>query len=195
MRFAISLVRMVIKDGIFVVGIDDAPHERGTPTTELFFIYCRGIYLERIDHATINVDGLNSTEVVIEKLKSTRDQFQLIVTHGITTGGFNILDIDLISKTLEIPIISVTENSPKGNFLDAVSNLPNYEERKSIIARAGPQYSTLTPIGEKEVFFQFKGIEKKIAIQFLKKFALRSRLPEQILLAHKIASGWTLNQK
>lgn len=183
---------MLNKDGIFVVGIDDAPHKRGNLTTELFFIFCRGTYLERIDHATIDVDGLNSTEVVINRLKNIKDQFQIIITHGISTGGFNVLDIEMINKILDTPVIAVTENNPKGNFLEAIKNLPNYEKRKSIIERAGSQYSTLTPIGEKEVFFQIMGIEKKEAIQFLKKFALRSRLPEQLLLAHKIASGWTL---
>ena len=192
MRYNIQLIRMLIKDGIFVVGVDDAPHERENLTTELFFIFCRGTYLERINHATIDVDGLNSTKMVIELLKPIKDQFQFIITHGITTAGFNVLDIEKISKKLDTPVIAVTENSPKGNFLEAIKNLPNYEKRKSIIERAGPQYSTLTPIGKKEVYFQFKGIEKKLAIQFLKKFALRSRLPEQLLLAHKIASGWTL---
>jgi len=186
---------MLIKDGIFVVGIDDAPHERENLTTELFFIFCRGTYIERIDHATIDVDGLNSTEVVIKKLKPIKDQFQFIVTHGITTAGFNVLDIEMINKSLDIPVIAVTENSPKGNFLEAIKNLPNYEKRKSIIMRAGPQHSTLTPIGKKKVYFQFKGIEKELTVRFLKKFALRSRLPDQLLLAHKIASGWTLKQK
>ncbi|MBY9003879.1 MAG: DUF99 family protein [Candidatus Lokiarchaeota archaeon] len=183
---------MLIKDGIFVVGIDDAPHKRDNLTTELFFVFCRGTLLERIDHASIDVDGLNSTEMVIEKLKPIIDQFQIIVTHGITTGGFNVLDIEMINKILDTPVIAVTENNPKGNFLDAITNLPDFEKRKSIIERAGPQFSTLTPVGEKKVFFQIKGIEKKLAVQFLKKFAIRSRLPEQLLLAHKIASGWTL---
>ncbi|MHA1669955.1 MAG: endonuclease dU [Promethearchaeota archaeon] len=183
---------MLIKDGIFVVGIDDAPHKRENLTTELFFIFCQGAYLERINHATIDVDGLNSTEMIIETLKPIKNLFQLITTHGITTGGFNVLDIEMIYNALDTPVIAVTENCPRGNFLEAIKNLPNYEERKSIIERAGPQHSTSIPIGEKKVYFQFKGIEKNSAIQFLKKFALRSRLPEQLLLAHKIASGWTL---
>lgn len=186
---------MLIKDGIFVVGIDDAPHKRENLTTELFFIFCRGTYLERIDHATIDVDGLNSTEIVIKKLKPIIDQFQLIATHGITTGGFNILDIEKISTTLNVPIISVTENQPRGNFLEAIKNLPEYQKRKSIAENAGTLYSYITPIGKNPVYFYTFGIEKKLALQFLKKFSLRSRLPEQLLLAHKIASGWTLKQK
>ena len=77
MRNNVLVIRMLIKDGIFVVGIDDAPHERGNLTTELFFIFCRGTLLEHIDHATIEVDGLNSTEIVIKKLKPIKNQFQI----------------------------------------------------------------------------------------------------------------------
>jgi len=182
---------MNIKDGMHVVGIDDAPHARGNLTTEIFFIFCSGAFLEKIDHRTIEVDGLNSTEVVINALQSVKGQFQLIATHGITTGGFNMLDIEKISTTLKVPIISVTENQPRGNFLEAIKNLPEYEKRKSLAENAGTFYSYITPIGKKPVYFYTKGIEKELAIQFLKKFALRSRLPEQLLLAHKIASGWT----
>jgi len=191
MRDNLLFVRM-IKDGIFAVGIDDAPHDRENLTTELFFVFCRGTLLERINHASIDVDGLNSTDIIIKNLKTIKEQFQIILTHGITTGGFNVLDIEMISNLLEIPVIAITENSPRGKFLEAIKNLPNYEERKAIIDRAGTLNSYITPIGKKPVYFYTKGIEKKTAIQFLKKFAIRSRLPEQLLLAHKIASGWTL---
>lgn len=181
---------MDIKDGIHIVGIDDAPHKRGNPTTEIFFIFCSGFQLERIDHGMIEVDGFNSTEVVINALKPVNDQFQIVVTHGITTGGFNVLDIEEIHKALDVPIISVTENPPRGNFLEAIKNLPEYGKRRSLIEKAGTQYSFVTPIGKKPVYFYIKGIDEKSTKVFLKKFAKRSRLPEQVLLAHKIASGW-----
>ena len=180
---------MYIKDGIFTVAIDDAPHDRENLTTELVFVICQGRHLEHFIHATIEVDGLNSTEIILKKLTPIKDQFQIIITHGITVGGFNLIDIDKIFKELGIPIISVTENTPKGLFDDAAHNLPDYEIRKSIITRAGKQQSYITPAGKNPVYFQFKGLELKSVHQFLKKFAKRSRLPEQLLLAHKIATG------
>ena len=116
-------------------------------------------------------------------------QFQIILTHGITAGGFNLIDIDRIFKELGKPIISVTENTPQGLFDQAAQNLPDYEIRKSIIERAGEQHSYVTPAGQNPVYFQYKGLELKSVHQFLKKFTKRSRLPEQLLLAHKIATG------
>ena len=180
---------MFIKSGIFTVAIDDAPHERDHLTTELVFLICRGFDIEHFIHTQIDVDGLNSTNMIIKTLNPIIDRFQIILTHGITTAGFNLLDIEKIFTELNKPIISVTENAPKGHFNEAIRNLPDYEIRKSIIERAGEQHSYITPTGKNPVFFQYKGLELKTVHQFLKKFSKRSRLPEQLLLAHKIASG------
>jgi endonuclease V-like protein UPF0215 family len=180
---------MFIKNGIFTVAIDDAPHKRDHLTTELVFVVCRGFYLEHFTHAIVDVDGLNSTDTILKELDPIIDQFQIVLTHGITTAGFNLIDIERIFTELNKPIISVTENAPKGQFKDAIRNLPDYKVRKSIIKRAGEQHSYVTPAGKNPVFFQYKGLELKTVQQFLKKFSKRSRLPEQLLLAHKIASG------
>jgi uncharacterized protein len=180
---------MFIKNGIFTVAIDDAPHKRDYLTTELVFVICRGVYIEHFSHASIDVDGLNSTEMILNVLTPIIDLFQIILTHGITTAGFNLIDIERIFMELNKPIISVTENTPKGQFDEAVRNLPDYELRRLIIEKAGKHHSYVTPAGKNAVFFQYKGLELKSVHQFLKKFAKRSRLPEQLLLAHKIASG------
>ena len=180
---------MFIKSGIFTVAIDDAPHERDHLTTELVFIICRGFEIEHFTHTQVDVDGLNSTDMILKTLNPITDQFQIILTHGLTTAGFNLIDIERIFTELNKPIISVTENAPKGQFKDAIRNLPDYKVRKSIIKRAGEQHSYVTPAGKNPVFFQYKGLELKTVHQFLKKFSKRSRLPEQLLLAHKIASG------
>jgi len=59
-----------------------------------------------------------------------------------------------------------------------------------MFVRAGPLLSVQTELGSNKLYFHIKGISETLAKKFLKKFAIRSRLPEQLLLAHKIASGW-----
>ncbi|MCP4763850.1 MAG: DUF99 family protein [archaeon] len=180
-----------IKDGIQTVGIDDSIHNRGDLYTELFFIFCRGTFIENIVHKRVEVDGLDSTKVILEVLKPLKEQFRLITLHGITVGGFNLVDIEKIFNSLDKPIIAVTENKPEGNSMyEALKNLPQYEMRKKIFDKAGPIHSIQTQVGKNELFYHLKGIENSLAIKFLNKFAVRSRLPEQLLLAHKIASAW-----
>lgn len=187
---------MQIKDGIHVVGIDDAKHKRGGYTTHLIFVFCGGLFIESVMQCEIKVDGLNSTDMIIETLKPLKDKFQIILIHGVTTGGLNVVDIERINSILEKPVIAVTENKPTpDSIFDALKNLPDFEIKKNIIERAGHQYSVSTSIGKNKLYFQIKGIDERSARQFLKKFSVRSRLPEQLLLAHKIASGLSEDQK
>ncbi len=180
-----------IKNGIHVVGIDDAPHQRGDSITEIFFTFCRSKFLESVTHSTIQVDGLDSTQVILEELQHNANKFSLILLHGITLAGLNIVDITKISRELNKPILAMTENLIHGNSIqDAISQLPNFEERKLLIQKAGPLYYYKTHIGDIPISYHKNGIDETLAIKFFKKFCIRSRLPEQLLLAHKIATAW-----
>lgn len=180
----------MIKDGIHVVGIDDAPHQRDDESTDIVLVFCEGLFLENVSIRKIDVDGLNVTDILIDELSDKIEHFQMVVTHSITFGGFNLLDIDKLHKIICKPIIAVTENKPdQTKFQDALKNLTEFQKRSMILQNAGPFYEIKPSVGENPIFFYKKGMEINDAEQFLKKFSVRSRLPEQVLLAHKIASG------
>ena len=121
-----------IKDGIHVVAIDDAPHIRGDSTTELYFVYCKGIFIEKISYTTITVDGLDATSAMLRELKKEIKAFTIILLHSSTVGGLNIVDIQLLSDVLDKPILAVTENPPTDNLIeDALKFLPNSDDRIS----------------------------------------------------------------
>nr|MDO8117972.1 DUF99 family protein [Candidatus Sigynarchaeota archaeon] len=179
-----------IKEGLQVVAIDDKVHQRGDKKTELVFIFCAGSTLNKFLHAEIEVDGLDATQVVIETLTPWVHQFRLIVSHGMTVGGLNLLDIEKIHDALDRPVIAVTENEPSGSSLyDAILHVPGAETREGIIDRAGPLHATTTPAGENALHFHVKGIDASVAADYLKKNAMTARLPECLVMAHKIASG------
>jgi endonuclease V-like protein UPF0215 family len=176
-----------IKDGIFSVAIDDANHTRGDLYTSLFFIICRGTLIENVIRSKIQVDGLDSTEVIIKTLTPIQDQFQIILIHGITVAGLNIIDISLISLKLRKPLIAITENAPhSSDFLNAINSLPHIDERKDILKKAGDLYSVNVKFGT--IYYYLQGTSESIAKKFFNKFCIRSKLPEQLLIAHKIAS-------
>ena len=180
-----------IKDGIHVVGIDDSPHIRGDKSTEVFFTYCKSTFIERVSHSSITVDGTDSTKVIFEELQRNSESFNLIVLHGITVGGLNIVDIEYLSEKLQKPIIAVTENPPTESLLyNVVENTHNSQIRKDLIKKAGSLHSFLTQHGTTPLHYHIKSVSENVAEQFFKKFCIRSRLPEQLLLAHKIASAW-----
>jgi endonuclease V-like protein UPF0215 family len=179
-----------IKGGLQVLAIDDKLHQRGDKTTKLAFVLCQGTLLDKVLSAEIDVDGLDATAVVIKILEPIAQQFRLLLTHGITSGGLNMIDIDAVHRALDRPVIAVTENKPDGTSLyEAIKHVPGEAERRAILDRAGEMHAFKPRPGETEVYFYIKGIDVKLAQQYLKKFAVRSRLPECLLLAHKIATG------
>nr|MDO8086453.1 DUF99 family protein [Candidatus Sigynarchaeum springense] len=179
-----------IKGGLQVLAIDDKLHQRGDKTTKLAFVLCQGTWLDKVLSADIEVDGLDATRVVIKTLAPIVQQFRIIITHGITTGGLNMIDIDAVHRALDRPVIAVTENKPEGDSLyEAIKHVPGEAERRNILANAGEMHAFKPRAAETDVYFYIKGIDEKIATQFLKKFAVRSRLPECLLMAHKIATG------
>ncbi|MHA1340746.1 MAG: endonuclease dU [Promethearchaeota archaeon] len=187
-----------IKKGIFTVAIDDAPHHRNSEYTWLIFVFCKGIYLENVIKRKIRVDGINATQTIIDLLNKYDNSFNLILTHGITFGGFNVVNIDKISSKLGKPLIAITENVPKGdNFQNALKNVPETSLKEQYMKSAGELHSCKIKIGaiESQVFFYIKNINVDLARSFIKKFSIRSKLPEQLLLAHKIASMFDFDNK
>lgn len=179
-----------IKDGIHTIAIDDARYARGDDCTELIFVFCRGLFLEKVIRSRISVDGLDATETIIRILINRKEQYGIILTHGVTFGGFNVIDIQKIYTILKKPIISVTENQPTGEImLDALKKLPNFKIRGKMMQSAGELYTTNPEIGKNNLYFHIKGISEGTAKDYLTKFGVRSRLPEPLFLAHKIASG------
>lgn len=179
-----------IKGGLQVLAIDDKLHQRGDKTTKLAFVLCQGTLLDKVLSAEIEVDGLDATSVVIKTLEPIAQQFRILLTHGITTGGLNMIDIEAVHQALQRPVIAVTENRPDGNSLyEAIKHVPGEAERRAILDRSGEMHAFKPRAGETEVYFYIKGIGEKVAMQYLKKFAVRSRLPECLLMAHKIATG------
>ncbi|HME51285.1 MAG TPA: DUF99 family protein [Candidatus Lokiarchaeia archaeon] len=179
-----------IKPGIQVVAIDDKVHQKCDATTKLAFVFCAGTMLEKVMSAEIDVDGMNATDTIISTLEPFKDQFRLILLHGITVGGLNIVDIEAVHEVLGHPVIAVTENEPEGDTIfEAIKHAPGEQEHRALIEKAGPMHVVKPRPRETDIYYYVKGIDEKLAGQYLKKFAMRSRLPECLLLAHKIATG------
>jgi len=180
-----------IKDGMHIVAIDDAPHQRENVFAELFFVYCKSTYLEKVTHSPITVDGTDSTRVILNELQREKKNFSLIVMHGITVGGLNIVDIHTLSDILQKPILAVTENAPTDDTIySAIDQLSDSSLRKQLLDKAGPLESFITPHSHNPIYFHTTNVQPEIAKEYFIKFCIRSRLPEQLLIAHKIASAW-----
>ncbi|MFX1310047.1 MAG: DUF99 family protein [Promethearchaeota archaeon] len=182
-----------MKDNPIIIGFDDATFELKTnvKTTQLIGVVCQGIRMVNVTCTEIQIDGDNATEKLIELVTQNEKHVQIILTHTITFGGFNLINLNTIYNELNKPIIAV--NDRKVNIDSVIKAIkykfPNtYRQKIKNIIDAGNLYHTKieTAGGLSEIFFHSKGIEISKVDLLLQKICIDSKLPECIRLAHLI---------
>lgn len=182
-----------MKDNPIIIGIDDATFELKTnaKTTQLIGVVCQGVRTVNINRTEIQIDGNDATENLIEMVKKNEKHVQFILTHSITFGGFNLINLNKIYNELRKPVIAVND---KKVDIDSVINaikykFPNtYKQKMKNIIDAGNLYQTQieTAGGLSTIYFHLKGIESYKVDSLLQKICIDSKLPECVRLAHLI---------
>jgi len=139
----------------------------------------------------IMIDGIDATEKLISLVKQQAEHVQYVLTHTITFGGFNLINLDQIYNELKKPIIALNEREVDITAVrDALKKrFPNsYEEKMQYIVDSGNLYQTeiRTAGGISKVFFHSKGIDLNEVDLLLQKICVDSKLPESVRLAHLI---------
>lgn len=182
-----------MKQFIRVIGIDDGFFVAKTKQKTILVgvVYRLDKRIEGIVSEKITVDSLDCTKKIIKMIKETKfaSQVSLILLDGINFAGFNIVNLNLLHKKTNLPIIVVFRKKPNMHKIArALSRFKDKEKRMSLIKKAGKIYCF------KNIFFQCFAIEQKKARTILKKTIVFSNLPEPVRLAHLVASGITLGE-
>lgn len=182
-----------MKDNPIIIGIDDSTFDlkSGLKTTQLIGVVCQGIRMINVIRTEINIDGNNATEKIIELVRQNEKHIQYVLTHTITFGGFNIINLKQIYNELNKPIIAF--NDQKVN-LDSVVNAlikkfpEDYKEKIQYIINAGNLHQTRiqTAGGISNIYFHLKGIGISEVEFLIQKSSIDSKLPECLRLAHLI---------
>ncbi len=182
----------VIKNEIRVVGVDDGnfvPHTKGKAIV-VGVIFRGSLSVEGVMHTHISIDGLDSTNKLIQMINcsSHHKQLRLVMLNGITLAGFNLVDINKLCKTTKLPIIAITPNKPDlDSIYSALKHLPDAEERWRIVLQAG-EIHEVSNHGTK-IYVEIAGISLEDAKKIISITSTRSCLPEPLRVAHLIASG------
>ena len=182
---------VMIKRQIRILGIDDGPFSFGQEKTVVIGVVMRANgYMEGVLKREIDIDGNNSTDVIIDMISKTRhrDQIRVIMIDGIALGGFNVVDIDRIYKEENIPVMTVTREKP--DFETIMSTLrmkfTDWEERWNKI-KDNEIFEVETK--HKPIYISFRGISLEEAKEIIKISTIRGVIPEPLRVAHMIASG------
>jgi len=180
-----------MKKYIRALGVDDSyfvPHKPGK--TSLIGILMRAPnYVEGMLIRDIEVDGLDSTDAILDMLASKYGrQVRILFTQGITFGGFNIIDIERIWKESGIPIVVISRKEPDIAKIKSAlkKHFKDWEKRIELIEKY--------PIkkiknGRFMIFVQFEGIDEDELSSVVSQFTIRGAIPEPLRVAHLIASA------
>ena len=164
--------------------VDDAPFKEFKGNTKIIGVVMRGRDLiEAVYSEPVEVDGLNSTKSLISMAKKTKQQVHCIITDGFAFGGFNIIDINKVSKETGLPVLAVTKSKARVPLVKkALEHSKHTKKKLELMKKAGPLYT----FGAMK--FHVAGTTLQKAKLMLKRVCKYS-WPEGLRIAHIIAGG------
>jgi len=179
-----------MKREIHILGIDDMPFLFGDKSVDIVGVVMRGnSYVEGILRATVTVDGMDATPVLVKLIKNTkhREQLKVAMVDGAALGGFNVVDGEQIYERTGLPVITVTKSKPDSEKMRAAlrNHFDNWEERWKVINRGEMKRLDL----KYPLYIKCWGISFEDAEDAIKFSIVRGAVPEPLRIAHLIASG------
>ncbi|MEM3446369.1 MAG: DUF99 family protein [Candidatus Korarchaeum sp.] len=176
-----------MKGSIRVLAVDDTPFERRRSSRAfLIGLMFRGLVLEYAVKESVEVDGDDSTEALIRMVMDPkiREEVRLVMTHGTTFAGLNVLDVLKFHEETGVPLIAVTSRMPTSEIEKAIESAGLHE--KLILVRKNPPYSPLrTPKGL--CYYSKIGLSDREAERIILRYSSESKVPEQLRVADIIA--------
>ncbi len=182
-----------IKREIRIVGVDDAPlaTKRANRVDIFGVVYRGGYWFDGLMKGDVEVDGIDATERIAQMILISRHfkQLRIIMLHGLTFAGMNIVDLRTLYDMTQLPTIVVMDRKPRmADFEEAIEKLENSQLRKTALNAAGEITQIRTKLNAKPIYVQFIGLKLDQLKEVMNVSCTRSRLPEPIRVAHMIAS-------
>ena len=194
----------MFKSEIRILGFDDGAHEdfRKWENRELSdeekhkvpvvgVVFRGGDFLDGALRTDVTIDGLDSTDRLVEAINKTRHkrQLRIIMLDGVTLAGFNIVDIQRLRAETELPVIVFNRKMPGlDSVRKALKNFKDYEKRWELIEKAGEVKPHTLENGSR-VYFQSTGLSDAEAKEVIDLSSTRGQIPEPLRVAHMIATA------
>lgn len=178
---------LILNRAIRVVGFDDAPfvRRRGSRVA-ISGIVCANTRFEGMLWGQVRQDGWNATDTICKLLIGSKflPQLHIVLLDGVGFGGFNLIDLPLLSQKLALPCVTVMRRPPDLAAMEtALRRLPQPEKRLKILQRAGTIHA-FPPF-----FFQVCGESPDVTGAVLKRLTDCGNVPEALRLAHLIGAA------
>ena len=176
---------------IRVLGIDDSyfvPHKRGKVDI-VGVVMRRSGYIDGFLIRKIHVDEMDSTEKIIDMVEGKYEKdIKIVITQGITFGGFNIIDMKEFYEKINKPVIVISRKKPDIDSMISALKLhfDDWEDRARLITS---HEIKMIKNGDYEIYIQHEGIGIEDAAKIIREFTIRGAIPEPLRIAHLLASS------
>ena len=175
-----------------VAGVDDGAFARGDRRAPIAAVLMSlPDRVEEIRTGSVGVDGRDGTARVVRLLRSLtgRAGIRAVLLDGAVVGGFNVLDLEAIRRSLGVPVVAVTRRHP--DFAEIRTALSRWFPRT---ARA--RFNLLrrhrlfrVPTAGTPIWAAAAGCSRADAAALVHRAAVRGFWPEPLRLAHLVASA------
>lgn len=196
-----------------VIGFDDGPFRREhRGDVVLVGAVCARTRLDGVVWGHVRRDGIDSTRRMIALVE--RSQFnghiRAVLLQGIAVAGFNVVDVNELSRALRVPVLVVSRKSPDFDAIRRAlfSNDPPFRPRVrgaarkwKLIENAGAVDLLSTTYGgtaarptglkgaSQRLWVQRVGLSMDAARRLVSETTLHGNVPEPLRLAHLIAGA------
>jgi hypothetical protein len=180
-----------MKSQIRVLGIDDGSFSFGQARTAVIGVSVRlPGYVEGVMMTHVEIDGLDSTDRIIDMLRNSRylEQLKLIMLDGAAVGGFNVIDVHRLNRELDVPVITVTRDRP--DYVEIENALrKHFEDWEPRLAMMRSTELEEFDTGHTPIYIGRVGMDREEVGRVLAASIVQGALPEALRIAHLIATA------
>jgi endonuclease V-like protein UPF0215 family len=173
-----------------VVGVDDGAFRRGNKRAVVALVACS--LPDRVEGVTttdVAVDGTDATERVADAIRRSGhlEGLRAVMLDGITLGGFNVVDLARLSRSLRLPVVAVTRRRPDFAAIEAAlrTYFPKDGGRRRRLVRARPLFRV--DVADGTLHVAVAGATRAEAAALVRRSIREGRWPEPLRLAALVA--------
>lgn len=171
------------------IAFEDAAFMKGEPNGKalLIAVVMDKLRISDISFAYIEVDGLDSTDRMLELCLKLGGSFDVILLHGAPYGGFNIVDVEKLYSKLGSPIISILSSKP--DEYAVIEALKKHFDDWILRSNLLEKFKPIIPVNLKgfTIYISCYGIDLDHAVDILRELIVIGKLPEPLRAARLIA--------
>lgn len=184
------MTQSTIKSGTRAIGIAESTDE----TADTCYLGAATVspngHIDDIEFDTATVGGTDATSAIKRILETgLRPDIQYVLISGIAPAWFNIIDLEAIATSVEVPVISVSFEASTGLEASISSHFSGTAREKRLSRYDALPRQQPVKINEKTRYIRAVDIAQPSAATVIKEFTPTGGRPEPLRVARLAARG------